>query len=306
MRMPSGWRQQITAAAAPCRAGSRWRDEPDFRALTACAACGLALMLPLFLSAGPKVLILVDEKSLGSVPTSEVEALAVGMLAERQIDTVDQDMLRANLKKRQEAMRAAGDDRGAAALGREFGADVVILGEAVAKPSARRIGETNLRSYQAAVTLRAVRTDTSVNLASASEDATIVALEDVSGSAKSLKMAGRKCLDQIVPAMIEKWGRAAPETVVAAGSHLFDLTVGGLDQVWKLKAVRDRLRANVKQAGSTTQRSYAQGMAVFQVATPLPAEELAEALVLQPPEGLKMQVIEVTPGAISLRAVEAP
>jgi hypothetical protein len=38
----------------------------------------------------------VDEISLGSVPTSEIEALAVGMLAERQIDTVDQDMLDRN------------------------------------------------------------------------------------------------------------------------------------------------------------------------------------------------------------------
>ncbi|MDD5708134.1 MAG: hypothetical protein PHR35_19625 [Kiritimatiellae bacterium] len=257
------------------------------------------------LMAGPKVMILVDEKSLGTVPTSEIEAMAVGMLAERQVQTVDQDMLRANLKKRQDAMRAAGDGRGAAALGREFGADVVILGEAVAKPSARRIGETNLRSYQAAVTLRAVRTDTAVNLASASEDATVVALDDVGGSAKALKTAGAKRLESLLPAMLAKWSREVPEPVVAADQQSFEVTVGGLDQVWKLKAVRDRLRANVRQATSTTQRSYAQGMAVFQVATPLPAEELAEALVLTPPEGLKMQVVEIAPGSISLRAVEA-
>ena len=265
-----------------------------------------ALLSALPLSAGPKVMLLVDEKSLGTIPTSEIEAMAVRLLAERQIETVDQDMLRANLKKRQDAMRDAGDDRGAAALGREFGADVVILGEAVAKPSARRIGETNLRSYQAAVTLRAVRTDNSVNLASASEHATIVALEDVSGSAQSLQNAGRQCLNQLIPAMIEKWTRDVPEPAVAADTPTIELTVGGLDQVWKLKAVRDRLRADTKQATSTTQRRYAQGIALFQVASPLPAEELAEALVLSPPEGLKMQVVEVAPGVISLRAVEAP
>ena len=265
-----------------------------------------ALLAALPLSAGPKVMLLVDEKSLGTIPTSEIEAMAVRMLAERQIETVDQDMLRANLKKRQDAMRDAGDDRGAAAMGREFGADVVILGEAVAKPSARRIGETNLRSYQAAVTLRAVRTDNSVNLASASEQATIVALEDVSGSAQSLQNAGRQCLNQLIPAMIEKWTRDVPESAVSADTPTIELTVGGLDQVWKLKAVRDRLRADTKQAISTTQRRYAQGIALFQVASPLPAEELAEALVLRPPEGLKMQVVEVAPGVISLRAVEAP
>ena len=39
----------------------------------------------------------------------------------------------------QQLLKMAGDPRGAAALGLQFGADVVIMGEVVAKPSARRI-----------------------------------------------------------------------------------------------------------------------------------------------------------------------
>lgn len=258
-------------------------------------------------AAGPKVMVLVDEKSLGTVATSEIEALAVRLLGEKQVETVDQDMVRANLQRTQQAMKGAGDDRGAAALGREFGADVVLVGEAVAKPSARRIGESNLRAYQAAVTLRAVRTDNSVNLASASEDVSVVALDDVSGSAKALKEAGRKSLDVLIPLMMDKWARGAPAGAgAAAGTVNVEITVGGVDQVWKLKSVREALRARKDEVDTVTQRSYAQGLAVFRVASRLPSEELAEALVLKPPDGLRMQVIEVTPGAMSLRAVEAP
>ncbi|MBU4460054.1 MAG: hypothetical protein KJ579_05760 [Verrucomicrobia bacterium] len=255
----------------------------------------------------PKVMVLVDEKSLGTVATSEIEALAVRLLGDRQIETVDQDMVRANLQRMQQAMKGAGDDRGAAALGREFGADVIVVGDAVAKPAARRIGESNLRAYQAAVTLRAVRTDNSVNLASASEDVSVVALDDVSGGAKSLKAAGQKALDALIPAMIEKWTKSAPPAAAgaaAAGGGNLDITVGGVDQAWKLKAIRESLRARKDAVDGVTQRSYAQGLAIFRVASRLPAEELAEALVMKPPEGLKMQVIEVTPASLNLRAVE--
>lgn len=253
---------------------------------------------------GPKVMVLIDEKSLGTVATSEIEALAVRMLGERNVETVDQDMVKANLQRVQQALRGAGDDRGAAAVGREFGADVILLGEAVAKPAARRIAESNLRAYQAAVTLRAVRTDSSVNLASASDDASVVALDDVVGGAKSLRAAGQKALEALIPAMLANWEKTAPSS--AAGGPTVEITVGGVDQVWKLKAVRDALRGRTGDVESVMQRSYAQGVAIFRVVAKKPAEELAEALVLAPPEGLRMQVVEITPSAMTFRAVEAP
>ncbi len=251
----------------------------------------------------PKVMVLVDEKSLGTISTSEVEAMAIKMLGEKDVVTVDQDMVQANLERMKQALKTAGDNRGAAALGREFGADVVLIGEAVVKPSARRIAESNLRAYQAAVTLRAVRTDNSVNLASASEDVSIVALEDVSGSAKALKEAGKKALSVVIPAMLEKWQKTTP-TEAGANKINLDITVGGVDQVWKLKAVREKLRAMKDEVASVTQQSYAQGLAVFRAVSYLPAEELAEALVMDPPEDLKIQIVEIKPGTISVRAVD--
>lgn len=273
------------------------------------AAVAGAMAVSAAAAVGPKVMVLVDEKSLGTVATSEIEALAVRLLSEKNIDTVDQDMVKANLQRVQQALRAAGDDRGAASVGREFGADVIIVGEAVAKPAARRIAESNLRAYQAAVTLRAVRTDNSVNLASASEDVSVVALDDVVGGAKALRAAGQKALDALIPAMLAKWERAAPaemtRAAAAASGPAIEITVGGVDPVWKLKAVRDALRERKAEVDMVTQRSYAQGVAIFRVVARKPAEELAEALVLAPPDGLRMQVVEVTPSAMTFRAVEA-
>lgn len=260
----------------------------------------LALLTTAATAASPKVMLLIDEKSLGTIPTAEVEALAARLLLDQQVNVVDQDLVKANLQKTQQSLRGAGDNRGAAALGQQFGADIIVIGEAVAKPSARRIGDSNLRTYQAVATLRALRADNSSTLAASSEDASVVGLDDVAGSSKALKAAGQKCLSSLIPAMLKAWTeKAAPASAGKAVS--VELTIGGVDQVWKLKAVRDRLRGLPESIQTSTQKQYSAGIALFDLEALVPAETLSEELVLNPPDGLKMQVLEVTPGKINLK-----
>ena len=267
----------------------------------------LALSFSISASAAlPKVMVMVDEKAIGSVSTSEIETMAVKKLAEKGISTVDQNMVQNNLERIQKAFRGAGDNRAAAAMGREFGADVILLGEAVAKPNAAKIGETNLRSYNATVTLRAVRIDNSVNITTASESSTVVAMDDITGSSRALKAAGEKALGTLVPELVAKWEKPTEAGVKAGGKTAVEMTVGGMDQIWKLKATRVCLKENKKCIASVVQKSYAQGVAIFRVESLLPAEELAEELVMHPPEELKVQVVEIHPTTLSLRVVEAP
>jgi len=256
-------------------------------------------------AAMPKVLVMVDEKALGSVSTSEIETMAASMLGEKGIETVDQNMVQNNLERIQKAFRGTGDNRAAAAVGREFGADIVLIGEAVAKPNASKIASSNLRSYVASVTLRAVRIDNSVNLASSAESATIVAMDDVSGSSRALRAAGQKALNGIIPQIVKKWGAPdAPGMSNIAGGPV-EVTVGGIDKIWKLKETRSRLRGMKKAVSFVSQKSYAQGVAVFHVEALIPSEELAEELVMNPPDDLKVQVVEIKPAALSLRVVDA-
>ena len=273
------------------------RTAPDRAAAAPPAAA--KTVAPTFL---PRVMVIVDEKSLGTIATAEVEAMAIKKLLAMNVPVVDQDMVRDNVARSQQLLVAAGDNRGAAALGTQFGADVVLIGEAVAKPSARRIGDTNLRSYQAVATLRAVRTDNSATLAAASEDVTQVGLEDVSGSAKVLRAAGEKALDALLPELLAKW---TPGDASGAGAfaHRVEMTVGGVDQMWKLKAVRDCLSGRTEDLRNVAQRSYVAGVAEFSMESALPPEELAEALVLAPPEGLKLQMLDVGAGRIQARVV---
>lgn len=251
----------------------------------------------------PKVMLLIDEKSLGTIATAEIEALAIGLLIEEGVPVVDQDMVRANIKKDQRLLKMAGDARGAASLGLQYGADVIIIGEAVAKPSARRIAESNLRTYQAVATLRAVRTDNSETIASASETASKVGLEDVAGSSQALKAAGQQVLGALIPKMLKAWegsgGAASKRGLV------INLTIGGVDKAWKLKEIREKLRSMDDVVVSVLQKSYTAGVAVFDVESVIPAEELSERLLLDSPEGLKFQLLDVSRAKMDLRAVEA-
>lgn len=267
------------------------------RLWTAAGILGLAAALAG--QAAPRVMVLVDEQNLGSIATSEIETMAVAKLLEHGCRSIDADMIRSKVKRNQQLLKSVGDNRGAAALGLEFGSDIVLVGEAVAKPSARRIADSNFRSYEAVVTLRAVRTDNAETIASVSEVGTVVGLDDVSGGSKALKSAGQKSLDKIVPQLAAKW------TAAASGPTPITLTVGGVDQVWKLRAIRESLRGR-DGLGNVTQISYTAGAAVFEIESREPAETLSEGLVTAPPKGLKFQVLEVSPGAIQLRAVTPP
>lgn len=259
------------------------------------------LVLPAIL---PRVMIIIDEQSLGTIATAEVEAMAIRKLMELNVPTIDHDMVRANIARSRQILEMAGDNRGAAALGSQFGADLVLVGEAVAKPSARRIADTNLRSYQAVATLRAVRTDNAATVSAVSEDATQVGLEDVSGSARALRAAATAALDRIVPEMLLRWTPSEIEKSTADFGHKIDLTFGGVDQVWKLRALRENLRAREQDVRNVVQRNYTSGIAEFNLESRLPSEELAEDLVLSPPEGLRLQVLEISPGRIQIRVVE--
>ncbi len=254
----------------------------------------------------PKVMVMVDEKALGSISTSEVETMAVKMLGDKGVETVDRNMVQSSLDRVQKAFRGAGDSRAAAALGREFGAEAVLIGEAVAKPNAAKIGDSNLRSYAAAITLRAVRTDNAANVVAVSETATVVALDDVNGSSRALKAAGEKALGRLVPDLIAKWEKPNAKGSASGGRTPVTITVGGIDQMWKLRETRLRFKGMTKEMESVAQKSYAQGMAVFSATSLLPTEELAEAIVMNPPADLRVQIVEIHEATISMRVVEAP
>ena len=74
------------------------------------AAAAALLSFKVLAASAPHVMRLIDEKSLGTIATSEIEAMAVQMLLDNNLRVVDQDMVRANLKKDQQMLKSVGDN----------------------------------------------------------------------------------------------------------------------------------------------------------------------------------------------------
>lgn len=60
--------------------------------------------------------------------------------------------------------------------------------------------------------------------------------------------------------------------------------------MWKLKAVREKMRS-MGGVDSGARRIYARGIAVFRSVSLVPLEELAESVVMDPPEDLDLQAV---------------
>lgn len=253
----------------------------------------------------PTVLLMIDEKSMGTIATGEIETMATEMLIKEKVSVVDQDLVNAKINKQQQLLKIAGDPRGAAALGLQFGADVVIVGEVISKPAARRIEGTNMRTYQGIATLRAIRSDNAVAIATGSAHASVMGVEDVAGSSEALNAAGKKTLGKLIPEMLDAYEKAQVDGIGGTAARI-TLTIGGVDQLWKLKALREMLHAMDDKVQKVAQHSYISGLATFSLESRIPVEELSEMLVMKPPQGLKIQVLNVSPGEVDLRAVTTP
>ena len=116
--------------------------------------------------------------------------------------------------------------------------------------------------------------------------------------------AGEKALRTLIPSLVANWERPHGGRCGLAEPATIEIVAGGMDQLWKLKETRVRLKG-MDGIEEVVQKSYAQGVAIFRVESRLPAEELAEALVLEPPEDLMVQVVEIKPNVLDIRVVES-
>ena len=118
---------------------------------------------------------------------------------------IDPAVVRANVQKIQAMMSASGDDHGAAALGAQLGADIVIRGAADVRALAQKIADSRLQSYQAQVNLQAAATDNGAVLASSDASAAALALDAAGGGAKAVQSATAKALDSLLASLLPAW-----------------------------------------------------------------------------------------------------
>ena len=249
----------------------------------------------------PRMMVIIDEK-IGSAESgystnlSESETVIIQKFTEKGFNFVDEATVKKNIKRNMALQAIAGDDSAAASIGLEHGAEVVIIGSAVAKLAGKGIAGTEMKSIHACITVRAVRADTGEIISSASEKGATAHLDETAGGALAIKKAGEKLASSLIDQIIAKWsGEVGGQTTV-------QLTVSGIDFV-SLNKFKTIIQSQVRGVLKLNQRSFTAGVAVIDVETKTNAQSMAEELAMKNFETFKVEIIGLSANKIDVKVI---
>lgn len=165
----------------------------------------------------PTVLVLLQEKVAGvfgttgwEVPT-QAELTLMAALRKAGFPVVDATTVRSNIDQARGLRLLEADNRSAAALGLQHGAQISIVGTAISKPAGAKLLETQMQSIHATVTARAIANDTGAIVATGSANAAVAHIDEVAGGTQALTQATDKLAASLIPELIAATEKTAGE-----------------------------------------------------------------------------------------------
>ena len=182
----------------------------------------------------------------------------------------------------------------AKALGNQAHAEVVITGKGLAKLYGNVGG--GLKSVQADLSLRAVRTDTGQVLATATTHAAAVHISEITAGNDALKKAATEAADQLTTKILAQYSKEA------GGTRSINITVTGLNKT-QFVQFKDVLRNQVRGIKAVNERSYQNGVAKMSVDSKSSAQIVSDELSLKDFGTFSVEVVSSTANALELRVV---
>ena len=234
-------------------------------------------------------MVLIDEKVDDSENMGNADKIITEYLLGKGVEVVDPELIKAKVDVDQKLNVMTGSPQSAAALGMEFGADIVIIGKATAKGSDSRVRESDLHSYQARVNLKAVQTSTAEVLDVDTATAAAIHVDDVIGTSKAIQNATQIIAERMIARLLNK-----TESLEGENLHKISLIVNDVQQIWQVAAVKHLLRKQIAGVQDVIQISFISGIANFDIYSRGDVEYLAKELTLAKPQHFSLSVIKMT------------
>ena len=202
----------------------------------------------------------VENARVTPVPSGENEV--VSKLLESGFDVVDPDAVQA-IRYEEKTISAIGDVKMAAALGREKGADVIIIGKAFSGLAGKVSGD--FVSCRAMIEARAIDVNTGNIIASKGQEGSGMDAEEFVAAEKALRQAGSELADYFVSQLKKGKGAQAPATVPTTSVEVslsnvnfgqlreFEQAIKGIEGVKKINRLsfsQNKARIQVEYSGS--------------------------------------------------------
>jgi hypothetical protein len=179
-------------------------------------------------------------------------------------------------------------------LGNQAHAEVVITGKGLAKLYGNVGG--GLKSVQADLSLRAVRTDTGQVLATAMTHAAAVHISETAAGNDALKKAATEAAEQLTTKILAQYSKEV------GGTRSVNITVNGLNKTQFVK-FKDVLRNQVRGIKGLNERSFTNGVAKMSVDSKNSAQIISDELSLKDFGTFSVEVVSSTANQLELRVV---
>lgn len=179
-------------------------------------------------------------------------------------------------------------------LGNQADAEVVIIGKAVAKLYGDIGG--GLKSVQADLSARAIRTDTGQILASATTHAAAVHITETTAGTEALRKAATSAADQMIEKILAVYSR---ET---GGTRSVNITITGLTKAQFVK-FKDVLRNKVRSIKDLHERSFSGTTARISVDSTSSAQSVSDELLLKDFGTFTVEVAGSTANTLELKVM---
>ena len=187
------------------------------------------------------------------------------------------------------------DYQEAVQLGVRVNADVVIVGKAIASKAPNIMGK-NIKSFRGTVTVQAFRTDTGKEIASASQTAVSVNIDEVAGGRAALSDAGALAGKDLSLQILEEWRKEIKKLVN------IELAVEGTANFANFVQFRKTLN-DISGVNRVQLKEMRLDESIISVDFQGNAKELADALMLKAFDSFGINIYEVSQNSLRIELI---
>ncbi len=244
----------------------------------------------------PKIMILIAERALGNQPPKDAaETEMIRKFTEKGFKVINPAAVKRNRNLDQIRSIMRGNTDLAASIGQQYGAELLIVGEASSERGKTTYG---LKTRRATVNARVIEVDTMRILVANSKNAAGADATENIASKKSLQNAGGLLADYLIDQIAKEW------KVRAASAYDVQLVISKLtfSQLVQLEQTLKKL----DDVEGVHRQSFHSGVAVIQLRSQHSAQRLAETLVSKPFSHFSLDVTNYTANRIDIKVARAP
>jgi len=177
-------------------------------------------------------------------------------------------------------------------LGSQVDAEVVIIGKAVSKSYGELGG--GMKSVQADLSARAVRTDTGQVIASSTTHAAAVHISETTAGIDALKKAASDASDELLTKILAVYSKEV------GGLRSINITISGLDKTQFVK-FKDTLRNQVRSIKDLHERGFSGTTAKISVDSKSSTQVLSDELLSRNFSAFTVEVVGSTANSLELK-----